>query len=87
MQTNIFNIQSTWTVNKDWYRVYGNCLTYMYLIISCVIKLDHSKGFGGKYGVQKEKMDKVPSSIYAYCLIIESSFSHLFLILTFWDKF
>jgi len=38
-------------VYKHKSKYYNHCYVY--------IPLDHSKGFGGKYGVQKDRVDKV----------------------------
>ena len=38
---------------------YDSNLVFSTTIIFSVISTDHSKGFGGKFGVQKDKMDKV----------------------------
>ena len=40
------------------------------MVLIYVLFVDHSKGFGGKYGVQKDRVDKVTYGILRYVFVL-----------------
>ena len=48
------------------YKVFSTALSVCRLIgVCCVCYTDHATGFGGKYGVQKDRVDKVSGLLWS----------------------